>query len=309
MHLYIIRIVLFGILLLPSISRGQQVPNFTLYKYNRNLINPANAGSKDMSSLNLSFKSQMLGVSGAPETQVLSYTQALDYNLGFGVSILNDAVFIQQNTAITADLSYKLRVGRNDLLFFGLKLGTGLGSNSFTKAGAQLGDDNFDENETFDRAQMGVGFFYQAEDYFLSLSAPNLLSGPLFTDNYVGSSKSILKQVHIYAGGGYTYRIDRDYFMTSELMLRYYDEAPLAFDLSSTLNMYNKIESGINYRFKESISIFSTFKFRRNYIVGFAYEVFTGAKIGGVFKNPSLELIFKYQWNINTRSKIFGQGF
>jgi type IX secretion system PorP/SprF family membrane protein len=309
MRLHIIRIVLFGILLLPSISRGQQVPNFTLYKYNRNLINPANAATKDMSSLNLSFKSQMLGVSGAPETQVLSYTQKINRELGFGVSILNDAVFIQQNTAITADISYKLRAGRNDLLFFGLKIGTGLGSNIFTKAGAQVGDDNFDKNESFDRSQMGVGFFYQADEYFLSLSAPNLLSGTIFTDNHVGSSKSILKQVHIYAGGGYTYKIDMDYYLTSEIMVRYYDEAPIAFDLSSTLNMRNKIESGINYRFKESISIFSTFKYRRNYVVGFAYEMFTSAEIGGVFKNPSLELIFKYQWNINTRSKINGQGF
>lgn len=297
MYKYIIRIVLILMLLLPSLSRGQQVPNFTLYKYNRNLINPATAGSNGRSSANFSFKSQMLGVSGAPETQVLNYTQPLQNNLGFGVSILNDAVFIQQNTAITGDISYKLRVGRYDHLFFGLKIGTGLGSNMFTNAGAQLGDTNFQENETFDRTQMGVGFFYQSQDYFVSLSAPNLLSGPLFSDNFVGSSKSILKQVHVYAGGGYIYNIDRDYFLTTELMVRYYDETPTAFDLSCNLNMFNKIESGINYRYKESISIYSMFKYRRNYLFGFAYEMFTAKEIGGVFKNPSLELTLKYQWN------------
>ena len=308
MHIYILRIVLIGLLLLPSLSRGQQVPNFTLYKYNMNLINPATAGSKKESSVNLSFKSQMLGVSGAPETQVLSYTQPLKYNLGMGISILNDAVFIQQNTAITADLSYKLKINHYNSLFFGLKIGTGLGSNLFDTAGAQVGDTNFQENESFDRAQMGVGFYYQSEDYFLTLSAPNLLSGPIFTDNYIGGSKSVFKQVHIYAGGGYTYQLDRGYYLTSQMMVRYYNESPVAYDLSSTLNMYDEIEAGVNYRFKESVSIYSMFKFQNNYLVGISYEMFTGAKIGGVFKNPSLELILRYQWNLS-KIRSSRQGF
>ena len=55
--------------------QAQQDPNFTLYNFNMNIINPAYAGTKDSPELNLVYRSQFLGIDDAPRTVSMAYSK------------------------------------------------------------------------------------------------------------------------------------------------------------------------------------------------------------------------------------------
>ena len=54
-------------------ARGQQLPLYSQYLYNKFLINPAVAGSDGYTSVNLTAREQWVGYKGAPRTFSFSF--------------------------------------------------------------------------------------------------------------------------------------------------------------------------------------------------------------------------------------------
>jgi len=119
-----------SVLMATASTFAQQDPNRTFYRYNMNLVNPAYAGSTSSDSdsfndktyqanseLGINFRSQWSGVDGAPESQTAFFSTGLGKNVGMGVSIINDKTFIEQQTSLTIDVSYKLKINDNTNLF------------------------------------------------------------------------------------------------------------------------------------------------------------------------------------------------
>ena len=67
---------------------SQQDPNFTLYNFNMNIINPATAGIGEMETLSFGYRSQWIGLSDAPNTKVFNLTKPLKKGLFSGLSRL-----------------------------------------------------------------------------------------------------------------------------------------------------------------------------------------------------------------------------
>ena len=66
-----------GALLLFGTIYAQQQPNYALYRYTMNAINPAYAGADGVSRLTANFRSQWVSVEDAPETQTLFFETSL----------------------------------------------------------------------------------------------------------------------------------------------------------------------------------------------------------------------------------------
>ena len=87
---------------------AQQDAFFSLYRHHLNIINPVAAGTQEGSYLNMSLRSQWLGIDGAPETQAISYGMPTDGNrVGIGFSLINDQTFIEKQTQFYANFSYR----------------------------------------------------------------------------------------------------------------------------------------------------------------------------------------------------------
>ena len=56
---------------------AQQAPNFTLYNFNMNIINPAFAGIKENPELNLVYRNQFIEIQDAPRTISMAYSRGL----------------------------------------------------------------------------------------------------------------------------------------------------------------------------------------------------------------------------------------
>jgi type IX secretion system PorP/SprF family membrane protein len=274
-------------------STAQQDPNFTLYNFNLNVINPAFAGSTEVKQINLGSRSQWLGVSDAPNTQVINYTMPLKHGLGLGVSLVRDQVFVLQETDLTIDLSYKLQLSETHDLFFGVKTGTSIVNIDLNKAGASENDPLFTSNQIFVNSQFGAGVYLRHQNYYVSISSPNFLTGKRYVKQG-NAPKAAVDNLHMYYGVGYHFKINESVKITPAFMHRSTEGAPSSSDINATVD-YNNIQAGMNYRVDEMYSIFTLFNIMDNLRFGAAYD-FTTSKINQVNNNGSIEMLIQYQF-------------
>ena len=290
----IITVIAFTLLLSTTKSEAQQDPNFTLYNFNMNIINPAFAGIKDSPELNLVYRNQYLGIDDAPRTISMAYSKPMGKNIGLGISVINDRVFVLTETDIAIDISYRLQVGEATNLYFGLKAGGGFTNIDLTRANAPGQDLLFAENQDFFNPHVGAGINIQNEKFYISISTPNFLRGERYTKQG-NIPTAAVDQSHFYMGGGYNFTLNENLVLTPRVMMRTVKGAPTSYDVGASLDIQEKFLAGVNYRVDEMVAIYGLFQIVDKLKLGAAYDI-TTSDVNLVNDDGSLELILKYQF-------------
>jgi len=253
-----------GLLFTGITAIAQQDPNYTFYRYSMNLINPAYAGAHDGpegtgatngSEIGLNIRSQWAGVNGAPETQSLFFGTGLGKNLGLGVSVINDRTFIESQTFVGVDFSYRVKLNHGTNLYLGIKAG----ANSYNVNTAGLttfgvsADPSLMELDGSFSPNIGAGAYLKGESYFLAFSIPKILT-PERIERDNGIAQLGRNRIHMYLSAGYDIEIDRGITFKPSALARYVDAAPLSIDFTGLFSFNNKIDIGAGYRLNESIS-------------------------------------------------------
>src|SRR5690606_14585162 len=92
---------------------AQQDAQYTQYMYNTMSVNPAYAGSRGQLSFAGLYRSQWVGLDGAPETFTLNlHSPIRNSRLGYGISIVNDNIGdgVVQETFLDAVVSYTINL-------------------------------------------------------------------------------------------------------------------------------------------------------------------------------------------------------
>lgn len=111
-------------LLVGSISFGQQMPFSSHYYINMMTVNPALTGSGENTQAYLSHRSQFTGLNGGPQTSYLSFDgPTLSKKFGIGFTALNDVTSILARTNFMVNYAYSLKLGNESNLRFGLAAG------------------------------------------------------------------------------------------------------------------------------------------------------------------------------------------
>jgi type IX secretion system PorP/SprF family membrane protein len=262
-----------GALLLFGTLYAQQQPNYALYRYTMNAVNPAYAGSDGMSRLTFNNRSQWIGVNDAPETQTLFFEMPLNDKVGLGLSLVNDNVFVENYTTFMVDFSYKLQLNDATNLFLGLKAG---GSTyNFDRDGlANLAfpiDPAIGTLDTGFRPNVGAGAYLVGDRYFVSLSIPSiLLSERINLEN--GRLTTANEKTHFYLSGGYDFNLSSDWEFRPSVMLRYVGGAPLSADLTAAFRYNQRFELGGMYRTDGGWAGTLMFNLANWMDLGYAYE-------------------------------------
>jgi len=257
-------------------SVAQQTPEYTFWRQNMSLINPAYVGSTDKTEINvISYKDQFNGVHNGPQTQSVAAQGSFNDKVGVGLEIVSDRVFIQKETNIFANFSYKLSFGEKKDLFLGLKAGGSFFNVDFTK---------LQTTDTYNQSQgkvskfnpnFGLGAYYKADKYFVSLSAPRILNAERYEEVAGGRAQEATDATLVMFGGGYYYDLNENIQLIPALMTRYIDGAPFGLDFNASARFYNKFELGGSYRLNDSMSIMASFELAEMLDLGFAYDFAT----------------------------------
>jgi type IX secretion system PorP/SprF family membrane protein len=258
-----------------SIVMAQQESVFTFYKSQMNLVNPAYVGINNETLWTSSIRNQWSGIEDAPETQTLSYSTSLGKNMGIGASVINDRTFIEKETFVGVDFSYKIQMNTTTDLYLGIKAGgnfydvntTGLESYNIESDQALSSINTFNPN-------FGIGAVLKEDKWYVSLSIPRLFNTNK-AKNQSGIAMSATDRPHVYLSGGYDFVLDPTFVLKPSVMMRYVNGAPVSLDLTTMLQIDTNFEIGGMYRTDKAFAAMSTFRLNNRFVLGYAYEMST----------------------------------
>lgn len=280
---------------------AQQDAQYTQYMYNTMSVNPAYAGSRGQLSFAGLYRSQWVGLDGAPETFTLNlHSPIRNSRLGYGISIVNDNIGdgVVQETYLDAAISYTIQVAMDAKLSFGLKLGGNMLSLDFN------GLRNFDEEvvsqDNIDNKfnpNFGLGVYYHTDRFYAGLSAPNVLESEYFdNDNSDGSVNfQSAERINLYLITGYVFDMGPDLKFKPALLTKAVGGAPLQVDLSASFLFADKFSFGAAYRWDAALSGLVGFQLTEQLMVGLAYDRETTELGGAQFNDGSFEIFLRLE--------------
>jgi len=260
------------------ISYGQQDAQYTQYMYNPLSVNPAYAGSRDVLSIVGLYRSQWVGLDGAPKTMNLSLHSPIGKKVGLGLNITRDEIFISDETYIDLAFSYTLTISEKGRLALGLKGGghlLNINSNKLNTGGFNSGDP--DTQISIDNKfspQIGAGAFYYTDKFYLGLSVPNFLETEHFDEssNSNNSSATAEERVNYYLMTGYAFDVSDNLKFKPALLTKLVQGSPLQVDLSANFLIHEKLTLGAAYRWSAALSGLVGFQVTDQIMIGFAYD-------------------------------------
>ena len=287
-----------------SINSGnaQQDAQYTQYMFNTLSVNPAYAGSRGQLSFAGLYRSQWVGLEGAPETFTVNlHSPIRNSRLGYGISIVNDNIGdgVVQETYLDAVLSYTIDVSRDAKLSFGLKAGGNMLSLDFN--GLRNFDQEVVSQENIDNQfspNFGLGVYYHTDTFYAGFSAPNILETEFF-DNSGGDSNSVnflaTERINFYFITGYVFDLNGNLKFKPALLTKAVGGAPLQVDISANFLFAERFSFGAAYRWDAAVSALAGFQITDQIMLGLAYDRETTELGGTQFNDGSFEVFLRLE--------------
>lgn len=251
---------------------AQQDAQFTQYMYNTININPAYAGSRGVLSLFGMYRTQWVGLEGAPETSSFSVNTPLSHNLGLGVSLVNDKIGPTQENNISADLSYSIQTSATAKLSFGIKGSANIFNLDPYKLNPETqGDRKFQDFDNKLTPNVGAGIYWHTDKAYVGFSVPNFIQTDRFDTNDIAIYK---EKINYYLIAGYVFNLN--HYQTVKfkpaLLTKMVEGSPLQVDVSANFMFNEKFVLGAAYRWSASVSALAGFQITDGLYLGYAYD-------------------------------------
>ena len=286
---------------LESVS-AQQDAQYTQYMFNTMSVNPAYAGSRGQLSIAALYRSQWVGLDGAPKSQTLNlHSPIRNSQLGYGISIVNDDIGdgVVQETYFDAVLSYTIDVSLEGKLSFGLKAGGNLLNLDFQGLrNFDVEPVNVDNIENKFSPNVGIGIYYHTNSFYAGLSAPNLFQTDHFDNNQTDANAVQFlskERINFYLITGYVFDIGGNTKFKPALLTKAVGGAPLQVDFSGSFLFNDKFSMGAAYRWDAAVSAMFGFQISEQLMLGLAYDKETTDLGGTQFNDGSFEVFLRFE--------------
>ncbi|MEA9414770.1 type IX secretion system membrane protein PorP/SprF [Flavobacterium sp. PL02] len=265
---YIVTIVLLGIF----DASAQQESQYTQYMYNTMTFNPGYTGSRDLVSAMGLYRTQWVGLDGAPKTMNFSIQSPLGYHgNGIGLNVVSDEIGPTKNTGVMLNYAYTIMGNNGDLK---VSFGISGGFDNFVVDYSKLNIKNAEDpylmgKESQFSPNVGAGVYVHTYNWYVGVSVPKLLKTDFFDD--VSSSVYTTKS-HFYGIAGYVFDINPYLRFKPAVLAKFVSGAPIAVDVSANFLINNKFTIGAAYRVDASVSGLAGFQVTDGIQVGYAYD-------------------------------------
>lgn len=274
-------------------ARGQQLPLYSQYLYNKFLINPAVAGSDGYTSVNLTAREQWVGYKGAPRTFSFSlqtrmlkrsymlkrtnsgrriYRPKTDGRVGLGGYVFSDRNGLVQRTGVQASYAYHLWLRSTTQLSMGL---------AFTAYHYKIDETqlNFeDPNEPWLNNDLRLGIFVPDAIFGVYLINPKYSVGFSADQLFEASAKigddayrNFRLYRHYYLFGSYNFILNTRMDLEPSFIFKMSDQLKPQVDIGLTYNYDQSFWAGLAYR--TSGAIIANVRIRyTNVFIGYAFD-------------------------------------
>lgn len=279
-------------------SSAQQIPHYTQYVYNMQILNPAFVGAKADLSISLLSRQQWVGLEGAPKTQTFSINGRTAKGLGIGAIVVRDKIGFSETTNINLDASYTIITSIYSRLAFGLKGGFLIFNNNLSNAITPDNDIYNSTNGNF--LNIGMGALFYSQKFYVGLSIPYLFETPQFYGLETDEKNNIASNANYFLSTGASFELNDNLNFRPSTILKYASNLPVSIDFNTSFQYKKIIETGISYRYENSISALFAVVFKEKFRVGYTYD-YKVAEYG--INLSSHELILNIDLNLNRSSR------
>ncbi|RAV28471.1 hypothetical protein DN748_13620 [Sinomicrobium soli] len=263
-------------------ARAQQTALFPEYNENPFVINPAYAGmgwGAQAALAHSGFTDQSF--EGSAENSSLSVHLPLSRGkMGLGAAAIRDKIGVTTNTRIYLAYSYKIffdlksdrpswQIYHQHVLSFGLTAGLHQLRDNLLELGIP-DDPVFAENIHASIPMVGVGFLYNRADFYIGISAPNILGDRL-------ASRDDLKLSNpVYGYAGYRFypnRYNENIILKPNILLKHEDGAPVQIDLNLAASFRDRFEFGAGYRSSSAVNLLAGVRLFRQLRILYHYNI------------------------------------
>lgn len=278
-------LLLFPLLLLAAgPALAQQQAQYSQYMNNNYILNPGATGVEDYIDLKASYRTQWVGLEGAPRTFYLSGSSSLapwrgttgkhplrDRQRPFhaiGGLVYNDVTGPTSRTSLYGSYAYNLRLTRD----IRAALGVSVGMQQFAVDGQML--HFYDPTTVAASAASRVidataGLWVYSPDFYVGVAGAQLFGNKLdfaYGPNQLdaGAPGNSLRR-HYFLTGGVRLPLSEDWSVVPSVLVKVVSPAPLSVDLNAKLKYKDLLWVGASWRAFDSVVG----------MVGLSYEQFT----------------------------------
>ena len=284
-------------------GRAQQKPQYTQYILNNILLNPAVTGIENYIDLKAAYRSQWIGLDGAPTTSVLTlsapignafvsgdavsmspgsdnpYSPAYAQNYqsapphhGIGFTLVSDRLGYTKTTNIDATYAYHLGLSSDLNLSLGISAGfnnTSLNTSAIT---VQQPDDNVINNLQNNSwsPDIGIGIWAYSADYYIGLSALQLLPRHYALTTTNAQVQQNRLSPNFFATAGLKLSLSEDVAVVPSILFKMISNLPPAFDANTKMVFDGRFWIGGSYRYRDAIG--GMFGLNINSLVNVSYS-------------------------------------
>lgn len=304
------RIIILLFVLLSSLSvLGQQEAMYSQYMFNKLAINPAYAGSRDSFFATALFRTQWVGIKGAPETKTISLDGSFhNRKLGLGVQVFNYNIGITNLNGGSLTYAYRIFM-ENSTLAFGLQ-----GGATHIKAdlnSVNLEDPNPDQAflQNIDQVLLnfGAGIYYNTERFYFGLSTPHLLRNR-FNLNSDGNTNDLSSRqyLHLFINSGYIFDLDEDLKIKPSILFYGIQGSPIQIDINTNLYIKDLLSAGLQYRTTGAVALMAEVQITPKVRMGYFYDKSTTKLVR--FSSGSHEIMLRYEFG-SEKGKVISQKY
>ncbi len=259
--------------LLQLSANAQYSPVVSQYMHHALPLNPAFAGSREALSVAVSHRNQWVGMPGAPVTHLLSaHTPLKNERLALGFTAWNEQFGITRQNTVRGIAAYRLKL-KTGHLAFALSGGVSVGNQQWSEVITSDADDAlFDRpDDRFVVPDAGTGIYFHTERFYISLSAPQLLSA-----DYAGGGgyRAVfdLNRTPLYFNTGVELKLGGRASVRPSVMLTRQPGGVLQADLNMIFRFAECVEFGGSYRTDKAVIGLMRVRINEQFSMAYAYD-------------------------------------
>ena len=285
-------------------SIAQTEPMYSQYMFNMLGVNPAYAGNREASSFNFFQRSQWIGLQGAPQTTSFSFDQSiLNKRAGWGIQFYDDKIGVEKADGINIMGSTKIQVSENGILSGGLSFGLMNYRIDLMNVTGRFtpNDPAFYSNLNKWTPSLGIGIYYNTDNFYAGVSIPNILKSRLTAFDLIRSGLQKVNQKHIFLTTGFVIPINEDLKLKPSTMIKMVEGAPIEADFNTNVWLRDIIGLGVSYRTGDAVIGMAEIQVNQNLRFGYAYDMTISPL--KFYNNGSHEIMIRYEIG-NFKNKI-----
>ncbi|HTA81812.1 MAG TPA: type IX secretion system membrane protein PorP/SprF [Bacteroidia bacterium] len=236
---------------------AQQDASFSQYFFNPLYINPAYAGSRGIFSGTMVYRTQWVGMEGAPVTESVGMHGMIPgSNIGLGLQFYSDNVGPLSTTDVSAIFAYHLHLSDATTLAFGIEGCMDNVSVSFGKISVEnTADPSFNNNSSSAWVpDANAGLYLYKDRFFAGFSVRHLMQPNFGLQNYNGAGDAIFFRTY-YLTTGVVVPLSDNIGIRPSILAKYVQGAPVDIDLDASLIFCDKFYIGAGIRTDKRIAI------------------------------------------------------